>query len=137
MTNPVDTRPRTAVQQQLNGMGDLVWHAQYYRCVAEQSQGGQVSLIAPPTAMARELIGHEPWVREVIDFDRRPRRSERRKGRHSGLFGLLRFGAELRRSSSTAWCCFLITRAAPSSSAGGPASAPSLALATAGCNACC
>jgi heptosyltransferase-2 len=95
MTNPVDTRPRTAVQQQLNGMGDLVWHAQYYRCVAEQSQGGQVSLIAPPTAMARELIGHEPWVREVIDFDRRPRRSERRKGRHSGLFGLLRFGAEL------------------------------------------
>jgi hypothetical protein len=45
--------------------------------------------------MARELIGHEPWVREVIDFDRRPRRSERRKGRHSGLFGLLRFGAEL------------------------------------------
>lgn len=95
MTNPADTRPRTAVQQQLNGMGDLVWHAQYYRCVAEQSQGGQITLIAPPTAMARELIGHEPWVREVIDFDRRPRRSERRRGRHSGWFGLLRFGAEL------------------------------------------
>ena len=95
MTNPPDTRPLTAVQQQLNGMGDLVWHAQYYRCVAEQSQGGQVTVIAPPTAMARELIGHEPWVREVIEFDRRPRRSERRKGRHSGLFGLLRFGKEL------------------------------------------
>lgn len=45
--------------------------------------------------MARELVGHEPWVREVIDFDRRPRRSERRKGRHSGWAGLLRFGAEL------------------------------------------
>lgn len=95
MTHPADTRPRTAVQQQLNGMGDLVWHAQYYRCVAEQSQGGQITLIAPPTAMARELLGHEPWVREVIEFDRRPRRSERRKGRHSGLFGLLRFGTEL------------------------------------------
>lgn len=90
-----DTRPRTAVQQQLNGMGDLVWHAEYYRCVAAQSQGGQVAIIAPPTAMARELLGHEPWVREVIDFDRRPRRSERRRGRHSGLMGLLRFGAEL------------------------------------------
>lgn len=91
----VDTRPRTAVQLQLNGMGDLVWHAQYFRCVAEQSQGGQISLIAAPTTMARELIGHEPWLREVIDFDRRPRRSERRRGRHSGLDGLWRFGAEL------------------------------------------
>ncbi|CAM3750578.1 glycosyltransferase family 9 protein [Roseateles saccharophilus] len=91
----VDTRPRTAVQLQLNGMGDLVWHAQYLRCVAEQSQGGQISLIAAPTTMAREIIGHEPWLREVIDFDRRPRKSERRRGRHSGLDGLWRFGAEL------------------------------------------
>jgi heptosyltransferase-2 len=90
-----DTRPLTAVQMQLNGMGDLVWHAQYFRCVAEQSRDGQISLIAPPTTMAREIIGHEPWVREVIDFDRRPRRSERRRGRHSGLDGLWRFGAEL------------------------------------------
>ena len=90
-----DNRPLTAVQLQLNGMGDLVWHAQYFRCVAEQSQGGQISLIAPPTTMAREIIGHEPWLREVIDFDRRPRRSERRRGRHSGLDGLMRFGAEL------------------------------------------
>ena len=94
-TGPADTRPRTAVQLQLNGMGDLVWHAQYFRCVAEQSRDGQVTVIAPPTAMARELIGHEPWVREVIDFDRRPRKSERRTGRHSGLLGLLRFGREL------------------------------------------
>jgi heptosyltransferase-2 len=95
MSSGADTRPRTAVQLQLNGMGDLVWHAQYFRCVAEQSEGGQVSVIAAPTTMARELIGHEPWVREVIDFDRRPRRSERRKGRHSGWGGVLRFGAEL------------------------------------------
>lgn len=90
-----DTRPLTAVQLQLNGMGDLVWHAQYFRCVAQQSRDGQISLIAPPTTMAREIIGHEPWLREVIDFDRRPRRSERRRGRHSGLDGLWRFGAEL------------------------------------------
>lgn len=90
-----DTRPLTAVQMQLNGMGDLVWHAQYFRCVAAQSRDGQISLIAPPTTMAREIIGHEPWVREIIDFDRRPRRSERRRGRHSGLDGLWRFGAEL------------------------------------------
>jgi len=95
MSTSADKRPRTAVQLQLCGMGDLVWHAQYFRCVAEQSQDGQVSVIAAPSAMARELLGHEPWVREVIDFDRRPRQDQRRKGRHSGLGGLLRFGAEL------------------------------------------
>lgn len=94
-SDAADTRPLTAVQLQLNGMGDLVWHAQYFRCVAAHSRDGQISLIAPPTTMAREIIGHEPWLREVIDFDRRPRRSERRRGRHSGLDGLWRFGAEL------------------------------------------
>ena len=93
-TSP-DTRPLTAVLLQQNGMGDLVWHAEYLRRIAQTSRDGQVTLVAPPTVMARELIGHEPWLREVVDFDRRPRRSERRRGRHSGLSGLLRFAAEL------------------------------------------
>ncbi|MCK9687086.1 glycosyltransferase family 9 protein [Scleromatobacter humisilvae] len=91
----VDTRPRTAVLLQQNGMGDLVWHAEYLRLIAGTSSDGQVTLIAAPSVMARELIGHEPWLREVVDFDRRPRRSERRRGRHSGLAGLLRFAAQL------------------------------------------
>jgi heptosyltransferase II len=90
-----DTRPRTAVLLQQNGMGDLVWHAEYFRLIAETSRDGQVTLIAAPTVMARELLGHEPWLREVVDFDRRPRRSEARRGRHSGLAGLLRFAREL------------------------------------------
>ena len=90
-----DKRPLTAVLLQQNGMGDLVWHAEYLRRIAGTSRDGQVTLIAAPTVMARELIGHEPWLREVIDFDRRPRRSERRRGRHSGLSGLLRFASEL------------------------------------------
>ena len=80
---------------QQNGMGDLVWHAEYFRRIAETSRDGQVTLIAPPTVMARELLGHEPWLREVVDFDRRPRRSENRRGRHSGVAGLLRFAREL------------------------------------------
>jgi heptosyltransferase II len=80
---------------QQNGMGDLVWHAEYFRRIAETSRDGQVTLVAPPTVMARELLGHEPWLREVVDFDRRPRRSENRRGRHSGLAGLLRFAREL------------------------------------------
>ena len=91
----IDQRPRTAVLLQQNGMGDLVWHAEYFRRIAATSRDGQVTLIAPPTVMARDLLGHEPWLREVVDFDRRPRRSERRRGRHSGLGGLLRFASEL------------------------------------------
>ncbi len=94
-TTKPDARPRTAVQMQLCGMGDLVWHAQYFRRVAEQSHNGQVTVITAPSAMARDIIGHEPWVREVVDFDRRPRQDQRRTGRHSGLGGLMRFGAEL------------------------------------------
>jgi len=77
-------------------MGDLVWHAPYFRAVAATSQGGQASLIASPTTFARDLVGHEPWVKEIIDFDRHPRRHEGRQGRHRGVLGLWRMGRELR-----------------------------------------
>ena len=99
MTTPPasgDTRPRTAVLHQWVGMGDLVWHAPYIRRIAETSRDGQVSVIASPTTFARQLIGHEPCVREVIDFDRHPRREEGRRGRHRGTLGLWRMGRELR-----------------------------------------
>jgi heptosyltransferase-2 len=91
-----DKRPRTAVLHQFVGMGDLVWHVPYFKQIAQTSRDGLVSVIASPTTFARELLGHEPWVREVIDFDRRPRRSEKRQGRHSGVPGLFRMGAELK-----------------------------------------
>ncbi|WP_457352802.1 glycosyltransferase family 9 protein [Roseateles sp. P5_D6] len=91
-----DTRPRTVVLLQWVGMGDLVWHVPYFRRVAETSFGGQVSLIASPTVFAPQLVGHEPWVREIIDFDRHPRRHEGRQGRHRGVLGLFRMGVELR-----------------------------------------
>jgi heptosyltransferase-2 len=95
-TSATDTRPRTAVLHQWVGMGDLVWHAPYIRRIAQTSRDGQVSLIAPPTTFARQLMGHEPCIREVIDFDRHPRRYEARSGRHRGVAGLLRMGRELR-----------------------------------------
>lgn len=91
-----DTRPRTVVLLQWVGMGDLVWHVPYFRRVAQTSFGGQVSLIASPTVFAPQLVGHEPWVREIIDFDRHPRRHEGRQGRHRGVLGLFRMGLELR-----------------------------------------
>ena len=91
-----DTRPRTAVMLQWVGMGDLVWHVPYFRRVAQTSLGGQVSLIASPTVFARQLVGHEAWVGDIIDFDRHPRRHEGRQGRHRGVLGLFRMGFELR-----------------------------------------
>ena len=89
------TAPRTAVMMRDVGIGDLVWLAAYAQRIAASSADGQVTLLAPPTTQARELLGHEPWLREVIDFDRRPRRGENRRGRHAGLAGLLGFAAEL------------------------------------------
>jgi heptosyltransferase-2 len=90
-----DPRPDTVVLHQWVGMGDLVWHIPYFRLIAATSRGGQIAVIAPPSTFARELMGHEPWVREIIDFDRHPRRHEGRQGRHRGVLGLLRMGAEL------------------------------------------
>jgi len=88
--------PRTAVLFQWVGMGDLVWHAPYFRRVAETSRDGQITLIASPTTFAQQLLGHEPWLRGIIDFDRHPRRHEGRQGRHRGVLGLFRMGRELR-----------------------------------------
>ncbi|RZL90886.1 MAG: lipopolysaccharide heptosyltransferase family protein, partial [Variovorax sp.] len=75
---------------------DLVWHVPYFRRVAATSFGGQVSLIASPTVFASQLVGHEAWVGDIIDFDRHPRRHEARAGRHRGVRGLFRMGVELR-----------------------------------------
>lgn len=94
--NPSDIRPKTVVLHQFAGMGDLVWHVPYFRAVAEQSYGGQVAVIASPSTFARDLLQAEASVSDVIDFDWRPRQTERRRGRHAGLFGLFRMAAELK-----------------------------------------
>jgi heptosyltransferase-2 len=91
-----DARPRTAVLFQWVGMGDLIWHVPYIRRIAETSSDAQVSLIVPPSTFARQLVGHESCIREVIDFDRHPRRYEARSGRHRGVAGLLRMARDLR-----------------------------------------
>src|SRR6201996_3991626 len=81
--------PRTAVLMRDVGIGDLVWHAPYFQKIATQSDGSRVTLFVPPSTHARDLVGQESWVHDVVDFDRRPRHLERRTGRHSGLRGLL------------------------------------------------
>lgn len=94
--NSPDTRPKTLVLHQFPGMGDLVWHVPYIRAIAAQSRNDQVAVLTAPSTFGRELLSGEPCVSEVIDFDRRPRVAERRKGRHAGLLGLFRMGRELR-----------------------------------------
>ncbi|HIV70881.1 MAG TPA: lipopolysaccharide heptosyltransferase family protein [Candidatus Aquabacterium excrementipullorum] len=91
-----DRRPRTVVLHQFTGIGDLIWHVQYFKAVAQQSAQGKVTVIAQPSTMARAILGHEPWVDAIIDHDHRPRRHDGRKGAHSGLRGMWRMAQSLK-----------------------------------------
>ena len=90
MTPTADTRPKILVIHQLPGIGDLVWYVGYFRAIAAQSRGGQITVLARPSTHAKALLSVEPAVSEVIEYDRRPRRSEHRRGIHDGLLGLRR-----------------------------------------------
>lgn len=87
-----DARPHTVALLQFTGIGDLIWHIQYFRCLAQTSRGGKVTIVAQPSTLARAFIGHEPWVEDIIDHDHRPRRGEKRRGKHAGLSGMWRMG---------------------------------------------
>jgi len=93
-----DSRPRTAVLLQHTGIGDLIWHIQYFKAVANQSQGGQVTVIAQPSTLAKAFLGHEPWVSRIIDHDHRPRRGDGRRGKHAGIQGMRQMAQELKAS---------------------------------------
>lgn len=60
--------PRTAFIHHRVGIGDLIWHLPYIRATAAQSAGGQVVVIAPPSARAPELLSAETSVSRVIEF---------------------------------------------------------------------
>lgn len=91
-----DRRPRTVVLLQYAGIGDLVWHIPYFEMIAAQSRGGKVTVVAQPSTLTRAFIGKEPWVEAVIDHDHRPRRSEKRRGKHAGLRGMWRMAQQLK-----------------------------------------
>ncbi|MFZ4551351.1 MAG: glycosyltransferase family 9 protein [Aquabacterium sp.] len=96
MSKLTDPRPRTVVLLQYTGIGDLIWHIHYFKMIAEQSQGGRVTVVAQPSTLTKAFIGKEPWVEAVIDHDHRPRRGEKRKGKHAGLAGMWRMANELK-----------------------------------------
>lgn len=97
MSAPNDNRPRTVVMLQYAGIGDLIWHVQYFKMVADTSQGGKVTVVAQPSTLTRAFIGKEPWVEAVIEHDHRPRRGEKRRGAHAGLKGMWRMAQQLRQ----------------------------------------
>ena len=92
-----DRRPRTVVLLQYAGIGDLIWHIPYFKAVAAQSQHNRITLLAQPSTLARHFLSSEPWIELIIDHDHRPRRTEKRKGRHAGLTGMWRMAQELRQ----------------------------------------
>jgi heptosyltransferase-2 len=92
-----DRRPRTVVMLQYAGIGDLIWHIQYFKMIAEQSQNGQLTVVAQPSTLTRAFIGKEPWVEAVIDHDHRPRRGEKRRGAHAGIKGMWRMAQQLKQ----------------------------------------
>lgn len=97
MNAPHDPRPRTAVLHQFTGIGDLIWHIQYFKAVAAHSHGGKVLVIAQPSTKARAILSQEPWVEDIMDHDHRPRRGDgAKKGVHSGLTGMWRMARELK-----------------------------------------
>lgn len=91
-----DNRPRTVVLLQYTGIGDLIWHIHYFKMIAERSQGGRITVVAQPSTLTKAFIGKEPWIEAIIDHDHRPRRGEKRKGRHSGFKGMWRIAQELK-----------------------------------------
>jgi heptosyltransferase-2 len=94
---PGDSRPATAVLITYSGIGDLIWHLPYFQAVAATSRHGQVTVVAAPSTMGRELLADTPWVERVVEIDHRPRAAEGRTGRHHGPLGLWRMARELRR----------------------------------------
>ena len=92
-----DSRPRTVVLLQFSGIGDLVWHIVYFKAIAAQSQGGKITVVAQPSTLVKPFLAHEPWVEKIIEHDHRPRRTEKRRGRHAGLLGMWRMASELKQ----------------------------------------
>lgn len=97
MPSSNDTRPRTVVLLQYTGIGDVIWHIPYFEAVARNSHGGRITLVAQPSTQSRALLAHAPWIEAFIDHDYRPRLSDRRRGKHSGLKGMLSMARTLRQ----------------------------------------
>lgn len=94
-----DRRPHTVVLLQHAGIGDLIWHIPYFKEVAAQSLHNRITLLAQPSTLARRFLEGEPWIEHIIDHDHRPRRTEKRRGKHAGIIGMWRMARQLRQGA--------------------------------------
>lgn len=79
-----------------SGIGDLVWHIPYLRAIAERSADGRITLLARPSSKAPDVLAGENFVEQIIEFDRKPRASEGRKGRDDSLIAQFALARRLR-----------------------------------------
>lgn len=79
----------TLVIQPLPGIGDTIWHLPHLKAIAGTTVEGKVTLLTKRRSMADELLAGCGFVRGVIWL-------ERDGGRHDGLLGGWRLGADLR-----------------------------------------
>jgi heptosyltransferase-2 len=59
---------RFAVIQVKPGIGDVIWHLPFIRAIAATAPDGQVTLFAPPTSSAKDLLAAEPSVASTVYF---------------------------------------------------------------------
>ncbi|MDD3327072.1 MAG: glycosyltransferase family 9 protein [Zoogloea sp.] len=83
--------PRTVVVIHRTGIGDLIWHIPYLRAIAAASAEGKVSLIVRPSSRAADVLAAESCIAEIIEFDRKPRKSEGRRGAHDSVAAQIGF----------------------------------------------
>ncbi len=95
IVNNSNNYPKIALWHHHLGIGDLIWHIPYMRALAKHSKDGKVSLITRPSTMPHQLLADEDCVGDILIFDRKPRKSEGRKGRHDDRAGRKKFIKEL------------------------------------------
>jgi len=81
---------KTLIIQPLPGIGDALWHLRAYKAIARHAPSGKISLLANPKSQIDKLIGHEPWVEDVIWLD---------ETKHCGPFGSLTLGQQLKQKN--------------------------------------
>ncbi len=77
---------RTLVIQPLPGIGDMVWHRAHLKAIASRSPDKKVSILTKSRSKVGDLLGHEPFIDEIITFDHRTMRNRQ----ISSLFAMVR-----------------------------------------------
>ena len=86
----VSRRPRLLVVQPLVGIGDMVWHKPWIDHLAREYD---IILATKPTLHAQHLFACTSHIADILLIERSLRG---KRGRHDGIFGLLRLAMDIR-----------------------------------------